>query len=256
MDYVSLLSGKPIWVEGVGWMRSPKLKEICGEFDGGISYGKYATYLHILQLNKKTLSTYMEKVGLGALVAAIADPSMPLFRVLLLMSDMKALLVEAIGFFVLGDVSVEMEGEYPRRLIITYKEKQTGFVDETNFDEVRAVLLRLNHLSNEAVENKPKKKVDKRTRKFFERAAKYEQQNKQTKEVDKYDLGNIVSKLCVYGAGYTLLTIYELTVFQLYDQFIQLCNMKGNNISEKIYCTWGGEAFQLDGWLIPIQNNT
>lgn len=238
-------------------MRSPKLKEICGEFDGGISYGKYATYLHILQLNKKTLSTYMEKVGLGSLVAAMSDPSMPLFRVLLLMSDMKALLVEAIGFFVLGDVSVEMEGEYPRRLIITYQEKQTGFVDETNFDVVRMVLMRLNHLSSEVDEKPPKKKrVGSKTKRFLDRATSYEQQNKQNKEVDKYDLGNIVSKLCVYGAGYTLLTIYELTVFQVYDQFIQLCNMKGNNISEKIYCTWGGEAFKLDGWLIPIQNNT
>ena len=258
MDYISLLSGKPVWIDGVGWMRSPKIKEICGEFDGGISYGKYATYLSILQLNKKTLSAYMEKIGLGSLIESIKEQTIPLFRVLMLMNDIRALLVETIRFFVIGDVSIEMEGEYPRRLKITYQDKQTGLIDESNFDMVRHTLMTLNHLSAEVVERQKKqtKSKDGRTQKFFERAAKYEQQNKKNKEVDKFDLGNIVSKLCVYGSSYNLLTIYELTVFQLYDQFIQMCTMKGNNISEKIYCTWGGDSFKLDNWLIPIQNNT
>ena len=66
--------------------------------------------------------------------------------------------------------------------------------------------------------------------KHFKRALKLAKAKakaeKAAKERDKgISFSDIVSSLCAYGIGYTLFNIWDLTIYQLYDQF-KRCQMK------------------------------
>ena len=62
----------------------------------------------------------------------------------------------------------------------------------------------------------------------------------------------MISKLCAANIGYTLFNIYELTVFQLYDQFFQYGYLRAMNLNEMAYSNHGGEKFDIQAWLKPI----
>ena len=65
-------------------------------------------------------------------------------------------------------------------------------------------------------------------------------------------LGNVISKLCVVSNSYNLLNIYELTVYQLYDQFSQYCFLRSAEFGERVYSIHGGKKFKFEQWLDPI----
>ena len=66
------------------------------------------------------------------------------------------------------------------------------------------------------------------------------------------ELGNIISKLCAANSGYTLLNIYDLTIFQLYDQFFQYGYLRAMDLNERAFSVHGGKEFNFEKWLEPI----
>ena len=67
--------------------------------------------------------------------------------------------------------------------------------------------------------------------------------------INTIKIGNIVSKLCVCGIGYTVENIYKLTVYQLYDQFSAYMQNRISQLSENAYAHNGGEDFDVNSWL-------
>ena len=93
-----------------------------------------------------------------------------------------------------------------------------------------------------------KKAAEEAKKKAAEEAAK--------KKADKrLQLGNIISKLSCVSTGYTLLNIYNLTVFQLYDQFFQYGYLRAMDLNEMAFSNHGGKNFDIQAWLKPIINN-
>ena len=55
-DYFEMLSGEPLFVNGVGHIRSPLLRDICPH--SGIGYKTYNLYLNFLSWEKDQLLKY------------------------------------------------------------------------------------------------------------------------------------------------------------------------------------------------------
>ena len=68
-------------------------------------------------------------------------------------------------------------------------------------------------------------------------------------------LSNIISKLSCVSVGYTLLNIYDLTVFQLYDQFFQYGYLRAMDLSEMAYSNHGGKDFDLQTTFVVLLFN-
>ena len=51
------------------------------------------------------------------------------------------------------------------------------------------------------------------------REAKKREREKNSQKGDGITLPDIISSLCAYGIGYTMLNVWDLTIYQLYDQF-------------------------------------
>jgi len=245
-SYEDLLSGDRIYIDGIGHFRSPRLREINPT--EGIGYFAYKFYVSVLSWDKGDFLKYMKAIGFRQSDLLGKTEKLNAFDVMTLAANFRPLLTEALGFFLSEEV-LWMGEEHK---FITQKDgKDVGWIDRENFDEVRDMMLQLNciNLGKASVIKHSSKKAQK----YWERAQAYlkEESAKSPKE-DNFNLGNIISKLCASGCGYTLLNIYDLTVFQLWDQFFQYSYLRAVGLSERIFSNHGGEKFDIRDWLKPI----
>ena len=100
---------------------------------------------------------------------------------------------------------------------------------------------------------KPVKHSSAQAQELWERAQQYLKEESAKAPPDKnMNLGNIISKLCAASTSYNLFNIYDLTIFQLYDQFFQYGYLRAMNLNEMAFSNHGGENFDMQGWLKPI----
>ena len=85
--------------------------------------------------------------------------------------------------------------------------------------------------------------LKKRKKQFNKNKAKSKEGNA------NFDLGNVIAKLSAKtNSPYNLTNIYNLTVFQLYDQFYQI--IQNNQIDGYVlkWAAWGSEEFDFSLW--------
>ncbi len=141
---------------------------------------------------------------------------------------LKSLFDEALSFFVCSDSSISV-----------------GDLLEEEFYEIRRVVRKINYLNGEESTAELK---------FRNNAARriYEQTQQRRKKVTKKDesinLPNIISAVSVGHNSYNLTNIWELTIYQLYDQFFRQ-NMKVQMDTIGLrWAAWGKDKFDFDMW--------
>ncbi len=249
--YEDLLSGDSIPVGGIGHIRSPFLYEL--KPTKGIGTTGYYLYLNILSWDKNDLIKFMRTVSGRSLKALSNNEKLNSFDVLTVLDAPRKLLQEAMAFFM--DEELVWDGK--RRVFIAKAKTSDGAVgciDRDNFDDVRDMMLQVNYI-NVGKSAKPTRHSSAASKALWEKAQEcLKAQAKKTATDRRMDLGNIISKLSCGGTGYNLLNIYNLTIFQLYDQFFQYGYLRAIGIGERAYSTHGGKDFDIQGWLKPITN--
>lgn len=255
-DYFDMLSGEPVYMHGVGLLRSPKLKDLYPT--SGIGIQTYHLYLNFLSWNKEDLLKYakiMQVKGESKVHKDIFNE----FDVITLLPQMRNMCVMVLSFFVRGNIhwdeknrcfSIEFDADGNRNIV--------GKITRNNFNDVRKAMLQLNYIGLDKDEA-PIKHSSESSKKLWERAQEYlkEQSNKSSqKDHPEYHIGNIVSKLCAAHPSYNLLNICDLTIFQLYDSFFQLGYIRSSNLNERIFSNHGGDTFKFENWLKPILKKT
>lgn len=249
--YEDLLSGDSIPVEGIGHIHSPLLREL--KPTQGIGTWTYGLYLNLLTWEKDDLIKFM-KLSSGKQLKALAkDTRLGIFDTITIVESSRKLLQEAMAFF----MDEEVVWDDKNHVFIT-KSKTTGeiigSINRDNFDDVRDMMLQVNYI-NIGRSAKPLKHSSAKAQALWEKAQQYlKQQAKKSTDDRRMHIGNIISKLCCSGVGYNLLNIYDLTIFQLYDQFFQCGYLRGINVSEMAFSNHGGKDFDIQAWLRPIFN--
>lgn len=248
-SYEDLISGDSIPVPGVAHLRSPQLKEL--KPTQGIGVWRYNLYVSIMSWERDELKKFL-RVTTGKRYNALDKAKdLSTFGIITLLDVAQALYCEVIGFF--ADENVEWDAE--QKCFVT-SDKNTnepfGVINGENFDEVRDMILQLNYI-NLGQNARPSKFDTPQTKALWERVQGYlKQQSAQQPKDKKMTLGNIISKLCAVSIGYNLLNIYELTVFQLYDQFFQYGYLRATNLNDMIFSNHGGKNFDINEWLKPL----
>jgi len=247
--YEDLISGEPIFVEGIGHFRSPLLSEI--KPNSGIGMWEYNLYLNILSWEKDTLVKIMG-VRSSSLLSKIQDnDKISCFDAITLNKQLKELLLKAMTFFIQETITWDEKSHG----FITKKDGEetiTGYINRDNFEDVKDMILQLNYIGL-GKSSKPTGFASEKARKLWERAQKYLKEDaKRTPQDKKMSLGNIISKLSVASNSYNLFNIYNLTIFQLYDQFFQYGYLRATELNERAYSIHGGKGFDMQGWLKPI----
>lgn len=246
--YEDLLSGESLYVEGVGHIRSPFLREL--KPTTGIGTYTYNLYLNILSWDKNSYLKFIT-ASKGRELKALNDERLQAFDVVILIEPIRELLQNAMAFFI--DEQLRWDGKnYKFEAYSKIEDKVIGYIDRNNFEEVRDMMLQVNYIGI-GDEAKPTKFTSQKAKELWERAQQKMKEINAKKAPDKrMELANIISKLCAASCGYTLLNIYDLTIFQLYDQFFQYGYLRAMDLNERAYTIHGGKEFKFETWLNPI----
>lgn len=256
-EYFDLLSGEPVFVEGVGHLRSPHLKEIYPL--SGIGYTGYNLYRAFLSWDKEMLLKYDRLFQFrGVDKLAEKEEVLSVFDMVTLLKPSRELCAEVMSFFMMEDLVWDEEN---RKFVATLTDDDgqhvSGEINRSNFEEVRGMMLQLNYvnLDKDTVVTKYSSEESKRLWEKAQQFLKQQAEKESGEDKPEYHLSNIVSKICASHPSYNLLNIGDLTIFQLYDTFFQFGYMRSIQLSERIFSNHGGDEFNFNDWLKPISKN-
>lgn len=249
IEYADLLSGDPIFVEGAGHIRSPYLYEI--KPTSGIGWFKYALYLNVFVWDKAQVLKTASVLQVKGLKAFDGKENLTAYDILILIPQTRAMLQNALSFFITEKVEWN---EIQKTFFVSNDDGElVGQIGRNNFSEVASTVLNLNYVKTKKQEQNPTKYRSEDAKKMWEQVKEFQQQTEKPSEgQEDYTLGNIISKLCCIHASYNLLNVYNLTVFQLYDQFYQCVYLKQSDLKERIFSIHGGDDFKVDDWIKQI----
>ena len=247
---ISLLSPNPIIIQGVGTLKSPVLNEIYSSDIRNLSLYSLAT--HVLFGSKQDIIELGKNMGENNTYHKLIEPDIEIiskFNLIIDSVDLREALCEALALFFCNKIVFSPENKAFLVLsAIDEKLNIVGSITDENYLFIEDLLKQLLHCESEYSDKELKYSSDK-AKELWEKVSQAEEKEKADVNARDYEIGNIVSKLCVCGIGYTVKNIYELTVYQLYDQFSAYMQNRISQLSENAYAHNGGEDFDVNGWL-------
>jgi len=235
---LKLLAGEPIHVdESIGFLKPLTVREIVKE-----GYTKYLKYLNILTLKKEDLIGEEGK-----------DIDLSLFGIILAIEEEEIIqeMKNAVEFF-FKEESVVLKDD--GILLINEGENQKIIYDG-NFDKFSEVIKFQNSLkkvNGESVEveaTEKAKEIKEKLSKSREQIAMIKQsENDENNELDFTDILSSVSSM---SNSINKLNVFDLTVYQLYDEFKRLDLIEQYDISIKSMLA-GAKDVKLKHWSSKI----
>lgn len=125
--------------------------------------------------------------------------------------------------------------------------------------EIRSIILQFCYIED-AQENAPKKYRNAKAKRIFERIQKLKSEQAKKRKGKPanpdMDMPNLIGAVAAFSQSYNLTNIWNLTVFQFYDQFIRLNTKIQIDISGVRWAAWGQDDFDWALWHKSIKNNT
>lgn len=249
---LDLLSGAPIPLEGVGTLLPPRLRDLCP--GGRIGFSRYNRLLSLACMGTED---FLQGLGLKEAFSALPQgerESFTPYNLLTLFEEYRELLGELLGLFLAEEVRYDEDAS--RFVTLAPDGTAAGRVDNENYPQVQRAILRLNCLS--AQEPSAQNFKSGRARAVYEKILEgRKRQAKCLKPDDSLSLPNLVSAVACQHASYNLLNIWDLTVYQLYDQFARLNRKHQLDVSSLRWAAWGKDSFDFSLWYqAPEQKQT
>lgn len=237
---MDLLSSDPITIKGIGKIKSPTLRRIRAE------KSRYHSYIHMLTLNPQQLISTLQ-------LPLAEEAPVSLYDLIISDTSIRELYQKAISFFICGELHFDQDSAAwavfetdPRK---NEQPLVTGIIHRDNFNCLIRDILEMNHIDVEkqfplvGFKNSKAREIYENIQKQKEKAKK-----KNEKKDKMVTLGDIISSLCVQSNSYNLINIWDLTIYQLYDQFARQ-NMKTQiDITGLKWAAWGSEPFDFSLW--------
>ncbi len=224
LDYFDLLSPEPYYLNSVGNIKSPTLKEIKK-----IGYNKYNNYIYILEQSKDDLIELLQFEGLE-------NNQDIKYLDIICLSNLGEMFKELLSFFICGDI-VYMPNE------MMFAINNTSLVNRDNFSDVRDVILQQNYRQYESLEENLSEKER-------ELEAIFREGRKKSLKSPNKDLSipNLISALYPKHKD-----IWDMTIYQFYDVF-QRENLWNTLDFIKINYAFNGTKINFKEWYKPINN--
>jgi hypothetical protein len=228
LSYFELLSSYPILVDNNIHIKSPTLKDI---FD--IGENNYSIYCFLLKADVFDLKKIFNNLSI--------DINKGIFENLTLFDELRIWYHYILNFFISEDVIYSNV----KKCFIIGKLNQSksmnvyGEINSNNFGIYRNLILKLNYI--DSCEDTEAPIANEKAKAILEHLKQGREKANQNKIPNKnLSLGNIVSHLATYKHC-DISSIYNYTIFQLYDQFSQQTNKWITDINSMSLAHWGGE---------------
>ena len=274
IDYFTLLSYEPIYLKGVGSVKSPLLSDIAK-----ITMAAYSFYLSVLLMD---IDTYYDLLNDEAKAKSYfskmsdEDKSLVLkvkqeyesidelerskicfYDLMIFDPKVRNDVLTALNFFLEEEVEYIEESKafatYDGSVDENNKKIITGYIHRNIYNDVVDIILQRLDCSKKKsgkVKYKNKEAAD------IDKMMKKGRLNKKTKNDERMELGNIISSLSVHQKSLNMINIWNLTVYQVMDQFMRQQNEDIYEISLRTTTIHGDEKkkFSLGQWYSLIRD--
>lgn len=236
LDYATLISPCPLYLKNIGHIISPTLRSI---WDTKVTYKKFKFYLSLLTI---TPQIYYDKSNLRQeWYESLTDTeklSTTMIDVIKRIPVLQENYCEAFNFFL--KEKIVWNNEFSA--FLSYKDKEiVGMISSEIFDDLCDIILQLCNI---------KKKQTSKELRFKSKLAQevWELTHKDSNEQksNNVELPNIISSVSAKSESLNMINIWELTIYQLYDQFHRLQGNAIYEISAMRVATWGDEGNKFD----------
>ena len=242
IDVGLLLHGCPLNIRGLGEVFSPRLRDIYADFDSLHTYNLFRQMVVSDASEIRSMIKQMQIRNTYQMSDLDFDEATK-FSLIIEQPFFIDAYCSGLRCFTNNTVSYNTEVQ---AFLIQKGDTIVGAVFKDNFEQVESTLSQLMHDSKE--EPSEAKFASDTAREWWEKANKLEKTIAPVNHKD-YKLSNLISKLACANCGYTLFNIYDLTVYQLYDQFTAYAQGRYAALCENAYAHNGGEDFDHTMWL-------
>lgn len=234
IDSFTLISGDDVCWNDMVTIRQPTLMDIRS-----IGYHKYQAYLSILLIQKANIIDMM-----GIDDPQISD-AIDLYMILGADDGIRNMFIEALSFFIREPVSFDNGSFY------------IGCVPAAAkiLEPVKSIICEISYIKQDASPEEPKF-ASKRAREIWLKTQKGKrdlEKAKRNKADENMELPNLISAVAAEHPGYNLTNIWNLTVYQLYDQFARINTRVQIDVYGQRWAAWGQEDFDTTMW---FKNNS
>lgn len=246
LDYGTQLSRKPIKLS-IGTIKKPTLDEISE-----ITFGVFEQYESMLKMKPEfILSQFVGDEG-KSIWEMLPEEERRSIDMLDVLSSNEVLANEFVkvlrfffiepiifsgGKFILLNCEIKHDCHYA-------DEEIRGCIDKTNFSEVIDIIEQICCIDNKDDEHEMKFKNE-RARKLYEKMK--HGKTKSAKKADfNYTIPNLISAVCSMHNSINPINVWELTIFQLLDQFNRLTTNAIYQIEQTRVSVWGDEKKTFD----------
>ncbi len=232
IDDLTLISGSDIDIADGVVVKQPRLRAICSPSVGEAKYRRYVGTFDLLT------SDVLGEGG-NILPQEIVE-HMHIFDLRTSIDEHRKILLEALRFFLCEDVTYDDAAHCCRTA-------SGGVITREVYDDIAFAVLKLSCVQQRRVT--AKKFANERAKKIFEKLQKARETHKRSGQGDaNFTIANIISKLSAKHPSINLLNIWDLTVYQLYDQFACTCLNNQLDVLGLRWAAWGKEAFDFTQW--------
>ena len=124
-------------------------------------------------------------------------------------------------------------------------------LSKTDLEDISEAVMQLSYIEHDSQEQH--QFASEKARRIWEKCQKGKaQMRKASKQDINMELPNLIGAVAARSGGYTLLNIWDLTVYQLYDQFTRTNVNVQMDIYASRWAAWGKDDFDVALWFKNI----
>lgn len=253
LDYGTLLSPEPIKLS-IGTIRQPTMRDI-----GKVTFPQFNIYQLFLKLTPKEFYTKLKLPDGVEYWDSLSDEErayMQLYDIVTTEEAVQKTFVDIFNFFFVERV-VYQNGTF---FLLNTTDKVTadsdiqltpdilrGVIHEKTFPEVLDLLQQVCCIKNEEIDDSNAVFKNEKAKKLWERMKKAKLTSQENAKGNiNLTLPNIISSVAAKSQNLNIVSVWDITLFQLYDQFSRLQNNDAHSINSMRVATWGDEKKKFD----------
>ena len=261
LSYFELISPDPVQIQNVGGILSPKLRDISK-----IGINIYQFYLSFLSMDAKSYFSMLKQQEVYDSLSDDDKAKIDVYDIMTKNKETIRFLQESLNFFINENVIwsdtnkcflVNKDMPFEEDGKIVEKPITIGIIAKQNYYQICDLIFQRNAIRTKRQEDLSKVK-SKKALDILKKLQKGREEKSKTSKVDKnMELGNIISAVANKSNSLNIITIWDLTVYQVWDCFSRLSNNSIYDIQSMSIATWGDKDnhFDATAWFKRIDDN-
>lgn len=239
LSKMSLIGGGSIPIDGICTLKPIKLSEIRSEK----GYREFLLALGTISVN---IENFSESLGLKNFSF---PKGISLFDRFYTFPSLRQQLKEALSFFIEEEIREIKEDSWCFGVYGENEEIPKAIIYGENYEKIRTAIMQMNFLKVENAEIEDLKFASEKARYVYEEIQKRKNKTqKHQKNNPNINIPNLIAAVSARSGTYNLLNIWELTIYQLHDQFLRIDKNTNIDIAGAPMLMFGDNAYHSDFW--------